>query len=416
MNEIPISILFSILVFLLILSAFFSGSETALMALNRYRLQHLVKKKHKGAIYAHKLLQRPDRLIGLILLGNNFVNIVASTLTAIIAIRLYGESGVFLAPIILTIVILIFSEVAPKTWATLKPEALAFPAAWIYTPLLRLFYPIVWLINLFANCLLRLFGIKFKQGNNDRLNKEEFKSIISENDNLIPDRYRNMVLGILDLESATVEDIMTPRNEIIGINLNDPIEIIIEQLKTSPHTRLPVFKKNLESVIGIIHLRSVLSHLFSPNFSKKQITKNLLKSYFIFDGTSLHKQLQNFKVKKLRMGLVVDEYGDVQGLVSQDDLLQELVCEITAEPMEVIKKQDGSYWVDGSITIRELNRITHWSLPTEGPKTLNGLIIEKMETIPESGTQLDLHGKLLEIIKLDSNIVKQVKFYPTEST
>ncbi|MCK5355619.1 MAG: DUF21 domain-containing protein, partial [Methyloprofundus sp.] len=321
MNEIPLSFLFGILVFLLLLSAFFSGSETALMALNRYRLQHLVKNKHAGATRAHKLLQRPDRLIGLILLGNNFVNIVASTLATIIAIRLYGESGIALAPIILTIIVLIFSEVAPKTLATLRPEALAFFAAWVYTPLLKIFYPLVWLINLFANCLLRLFGIKTSETNVDKLNKEEFKSIVSEADTLIPDRYRNMFLGILDLESATVEDIMTPRSEIIGIDLEDSIEDIIEQLKTSPHTRLPVYKKNLERLIGIIHLRSVLTHLFDPNFSKKQITKHLIRPYFIPISMSLHKQLQNFKMEKSRMGLVVDEYGDVQGLVSQEDLL-----------------------------------------------------------------------------------------------
>jgi Mg2+/Co2+ transporter CorB len=416
LNEIPLSVLFGILAFLLILSAFFSGSETALMALNRYRLQHLVKKKHAGAIRAHKLLQRPDRLIGLILLGNNFVNIVASTLAAIIAIRLYGESGIVIAPILLTVVVLIFSEVAPKTWASLKPEGLAFTAAWIYTPLLKVFYPIVWLINLFANCLLRIFGIKADQSADDRLNKEEFKSIVSEADTLIPDRYRNMFLGILDLESATVEDIMTPSNEIIGIDLEDSIEEIIKQLKTSPHTRLPVYKKNLDHVIGIIHLRSVLTHLFDPQFNKKQIIKHLIKPYYIPVSMSLHKQLQNFKMQKLRMGLVVDEYGDVQGLVSQDDLLQELVCEITAEPMEVVKKHDGSHIVDGSITIRELNRITHWSLPTEGPKTLNGLIIEYMETIPESGAQLDLHGHMLEIIKLDGNFIKQVKFHSRQKT
>lgn len=414
MNEIPLSILFGILVVLLLLSAFFSGSETALMTLNRYRLQHYVKKKHAGAIRTHKLLQRPDRLLGLILLGNNFVNIVASTLATIIAIRLYGESGIFLAPIILTIIVLIFSEVTPKTLATIKPEAIAFFAAWIYTPLLKIFYPLVWLINLFSNGLLRLFGINANTKNIDKLNKDELKSIVAEADTLIPDRYRSMFLGILDLESATVEDIMTPRNEIVGIDLEDPIEDIIEQLKTSPHTRLPVYKKNMERVIGIIHLRSVLSHLFDPKFDKKQITKNLMKSYFIPASMPLHKQLNSFKQDKFRMGLVVDEYGDVQGLVSQEDLLQELICEVTAEPMEVIKKKDGSHLIDGSITIRELNRITHWSLPTEGPKTLNGLIIEHMETIPEPGALLKLHGHMVEIIKLDGNIVKQVKFHPQQ--
>ena len=412
MNEIPLSILFGILVVLLLLSAFFSGSETALMVLNRYRLQHFVKKKHAGAIRTQKLLQQPDRLIGLILLGNNAVNILASTIATIIALRLYGESGVLLTPIILTIIVLIFSEVAPKTLATIKPEAIAFFAAWIYTPLLKIFYPLVWLINLVANCLLRLFGIKANKVNANKLNKDELKTIVAEADTLIPDRYRNMFLGILDLESATVEDIMTPRSEIIGIDLEDSIKDIIERLNTSPHTRLPVYKKNMERILGIIHLRSVLSHLFDPKFDKKQITKNLMKAHFIPASMPLHKQLNNFKQEKFRMGLVVDEYGDVQGLVSQDDLLQELVCEVTAEPMEVIKKKDGSHLIDASITIRELNRITHWSLPTEGPKTLNGLIIEHLETIPESGDLLQLEGHIMEIIALDGNIIKQVKSHP----
>lgn len=381
------------------------------MALSRYRLQYLVKQKHVGAIWAQKLLQRPDRLLGLILLCNNFVNIVASTLVTLIAVRLYGESSIVFAPIILTIVVLIFSEVAPKTLATLKPESIAFIAARIYTPLLKICIPLIWLINLLANYLLRLFGVKAGKVNKNKLNKEEFKTIVSEADTLIPERYRNMFLGILDLESATVADIMTPRNEIVGIDLECSVKDIIKQLKNSPHTRLPVYKKNLEQVLGIIHLRSVLTNLFNPQFCKKQITKNLMQPYFIPGSMALHKQLQNFKAEKLRMGLVIDEYGDVQGLVSQEDLLQELVCEVTTEPMEVVKKEDGSYWVDGSITLRELNRIIRCSLPTEGPKTLNGLIIEQMEAIPEPNTKLELYGHTLRIISLEGNSIKQVKFY-----
>ena len=415
MNDIPLSILFGILVVLLMLSAFFSGSETALMALNRYRLQHLVRENHSCATRAHKLLQKPDRLIGLILLGNNFVNILASSLATIIAIRVYGESGIAIAALILTFVVLIFSEVAPKTLATLKPEALAFAAAWIYTPLLKIFYPVVWVINLLANFLLRLVGVKSTDKTNDTLNKEEFKTIVSEADNLIPDKYRNMLLGILDLESATVEDIMTPKNEIIGIDLENPIEEIIIQLRNSPHTRLPVYKKNLDRIIGVIHLRKVLSHINDEHFDKQMICKKLMKPYFIPESTPLHKQMHNFKVEKLRLGLVVDEYGDVQGLVTLEDLLQEIVGEITAEPFEVLKQKDGSYLVDGSITIRELNRITHWSLPTEGPKTLNGLVIEHMEMIPEPNTSVKLFGHNLEIIKLDGNAIKLVKFHSQDN-
>ena len=412
MNDISLNILFGILVALLILSAFFSGSETALLTLNRYRLQHLVKQKHRGAIKAHRLLQRPDRLIGLILLGNNFVNILASSLATIIAIRLGGEETIALGAGLLTLAILIFSEVTPKTLAAIKPEVLAYPAAWIYTPLLKLFYPIIWIVNLICNLLLRIVGVNVNKHRKDTLNKDELKSIVSDAKNLMPARYQNMLLGILDLESASVEDIMTPRNEIMGIDLEDSIESIIKQIQNSTHTRLPIYKKSIDRVIGFLHLRTLIPLINRTDFDKQSITENLTKPFFIPESTPLHKQIQSFKVEKLRIGLVVDEYGDVQGLVSLDDLLQVIVGELVTEEADVKEQKDGSYLVDGSVTVRELNRITQWSLPTEGPKTLNGLIIEYMETIPEAGTSVRLHGYPLEIIKRDKNAIKLVKFHP----
>ncbi len=412
MNDIPLSILFSILAVLLLLSAFFSGSETALMTLNRYRLQYLVKQKHKGAIKANRLLQRPDRLIGLILLGNNFVNILASSLATVIAIRVAGEKGIPMAAALLTLVVLIFSEVTPKTLATIKPEVLAFPASWIYTPLLKLFYPIVWVVNSIANLLLLIFGIHVTKNKQDRLDKEELKSILADTSDIMPVRYQNMLLGVLDLESATVEDIMTPRNEIVGIDLEDSMEEICQQILSSPHTRLPVFKTSIDRVIGFLHLRHILALLNSEDFDKKKITANLIKPSFIPVSTSLHKQMQSFKAQRSRIGLVVDEYGDVLGLVTLDDLLQEIVGELITEEAHVKEEGDGSYLVDASVTIRELNRITHWSLPTQGPKTLNGLIIEFMETIPATGTSLKLHGYLLEITKCDKKTIHEVRFYP----
>jgi Mg2+/Co2+ transporter CorB len=412
LNDIPLSILFSILAVLLLLSAFFSGSETALMTLNRYRLQYLVKQKHKGAIKANRLLQRPDRLIGLILLGNNFVNILASSLATVIAIRIAGEKGIPVAAALLTLVVLIFSEVTPKTLATIKPEVLAFPASWVYTPLLKLLYPIVWVVNSIANLLLRIFGVHVTKNKQDSLDKEELKSILADADNIMPVRYQNMLLGVLDLESATVEDIMTPRNEIVGIDLDDSIEEICQQILNSPHTRLPVFKTSIDRVIGFLHLRHTLVLLNNKDFDKKKITDNLSKPSFIPISTSLHKQMQSFKAQRSRIGLVVDEYGDVQGLVTLDDLLQEIVGELITEEANVKEESNGSYLVDASVTIRELNRITHWSLPTQGPKTLNGLIIEFMETIPKAGTSLKLHGYLLEIIKCDKKTIREVRFYP----
>jgi len=412
LNDISLSVLFGILAGLLFLSAFFSGSETALMTLNRYRLQHLVKKKHKGAIKANRLLQRPDRLMGLILLGNNFVNILASSLATVIAIRLGGEQMIAVAAGLLTVAVLIFSEVTPKTLAALKPELLAFPAAWVYTPLLKLLYPLVWIINLFTNLLLRLMGVNAAKKQQNKLNKDELKSIVADAKNLMPARYQKMLLGILDLESASVEDIMTPRNEIVGINLEDSVEVIIEQIKNSSHTRLPIYKKSIDRVVGFLHLRSVLSLINHESFDKQSITESLDKPFFIPESTPLHKQIQSFKAEKLRIGLVVDEYGDVQGLVTLDDLLQVIVGELVTEDADVKEQKDGGYLVDGSVTVRELNHITQWSLPTEGPKTLNGLIIEYMETIPKPGTSIRLHGYRLEIIKCDNHAVKLVKFYP----
>ncbi len=414
MNDIPLSMLFGILAAMLILSAFFAGSETSLMSLNRYRLRHLVKLKHTSAIKTHKLLQRPDRLLGLILLCNNFVNNFAASIATVIAIKLYAdeESSIAIATGILTIVMLICSDVTPKTLAAIRPELLAFPAAWIYTPLLKIFYPVVWFINLFVNLLLRIFGVDVKQNIHDKLNKDELKSIISDAESLMPTRYQKMLMGILDLESATVEDIMTPRNEIVGIDLELPIEEIITLIKTSPHTRLAVYKTSIDRIIGFLHLRKVLALINQEGFDKQTIIDCLDKPSFIPESTPVHNQMHRFKNEKIRIGLVVDEYGDVQGLVTLDDLLQEIVGELITEDVIARKQSDGSYLVDANITVRELNRVTQWSLPTEGPKTLNGLIIEFMETIPEAGTGIKLHGYFLEIIKRDENAVKLVKFLP----
>ena len=414
MNDIPLSVLIGMLVFMLVLSAFFSGSETSLMTLNRYRLRHLVKMKHSGAIKAHRLLQRPDRLLGLILLSNSFVNNFASSIATVIAIKLYAddESVLAIATGLLTLVMVICSEVTPKTLAAIKPELLAFPAAWIYTPLLKVFYPVVWVVNIFVKLLLRLVGVDTNKRSRDSLNKDELKSIITEAESLMPLRYQKMLLGILDLESATVEDIMTPRNEIVGIDLEASIEDIITQIKTSPHSRLAVYKKSIDRVVGFLHLRNVLVLVNKDNFDKQSIINLLTKPAFIPENTPVHTQMLRFKNEKIRIGLVVDEYGDVQGLVTLDDLLQEIAGELIADDEIARKQSDGSYLIDASITVRELNRVMNWSLPTEGPKTLNGLIIDFMETIPKSGTSIKLQGHPLEIIKRDENAVKLVKFLP----
>ncbi len=415
LNDIPLSALFGALAALILLSAFFSGSETALMAINRYRLQHLVKQRHPRAIRVHKLLERPDRLIGLILLGNNFVNILASSLATIIALRLYGEAGIAAAAAILTLIVLIFGEVAPKTLAAIYPEKVAFTAAWILPPLLRIFYPLVWLINLLANCVLFLFGVRFKQPAGTLLSAEELRTVVAEASALLPERFRNMLLTILDLESATVEDVMVPRQNIQGIDLDDPIETIIEQIKASPHMRLPVFKQNLDHVIGVLSICKLFPLLAKDSLSKETLCQALEEIYFVPENMPLHQALMDFKQNHKHLALVVDEYGDVHGLVTLEDILQELVGELTGHPSQVQKQADGSYLVNAGISLRELNRITGWQLPTHGPKTLNGLIMEHLETIPSPGTSLKLNGFLIEILEMEGNAVKQARIYPIKS-
>ena len=415
LNEIPLSLLFASLVLLLITSAFFSGAETALMTLNRYRLLHLVKAGHPGAIRAQQLLRRPDRLIGLILLGNCFANILASSLTTVISLRLFGDTGIAITAGALTLVVLIFSEVAPKTLAAMHPERLAFGAAWIIVPLMKLLYPVVWLVNIIANLLLRVLGFNPKGEAYSALSKEELRTVVAEAGAMIPKRHQNMLLSVLDLESATVEDIMIPRAEIVAIDLDSPLEDIIEHIRGSKHTRLPVYRKSIDKVFGLLHLRKILIRMIHSDFSKETLAKSLDKIYFIPENMPLHQLLLNFRRENLRFGLIIDEYGDVLGLVTLEDLLQEIVGEFAPDSFDLRKQKDGSYLVDASITLRELNRLTGWALPTEGPKTLNGLILEYLETIPKPGTSLKLLEHQLEITKMEGNLIKQVLFHPGPS-
>ena len=382
------------------------------MALNRYRLLHRVKAGHPGAIRAQKLLRRPDRLIGLILLGNCFANILASSLTTVISLRLFGESSIAITAGVLTLAVLIFSEVAPKTLAARHPERLAFGSSWIIVPLMWLFYPVVWLVNMVANLLLRLLGFNPKGETHSALSKEELRTVVAEAGAMIPERYQNMLLSVLDLESASVEDIMIPRNEIKAIDLDAPLDEIVEQIKNSRHTRLPVYRKSIDKVFGLLHLRKILIRMIHSDFNKETIAKSLDKIHFIPENMPLHQLLLNFRRENSRFGLVIDEYGDVMGLVSLEDLLQEIVGEFTPDSFDIQKQKDGSYLVDASITLRELNRVTGWALPTEGPKTLNGLIIEYLENIPQPGTSLRLMDHHLEITKMEGNLIKQVLVNP----
>jgi len=415
LDEIPLSVLFGALAFLIVLSAFFSGSETGLMTLNRYRLRHLVRARHPAAIRAQKLLERPDRLIGLILLGNNFVNILASTLTAVIAVRLVGEAGLVIGAALLTLVILIFAEVTPKTLAALHPERVAFPAAFIYGPLLWLMYPFVWVVNSIANALLKLIGVRPEDSSVDALSQEELRTVVLEAGAMIPKRHQDMLLNILDLENVKVEDIMIPRKEITGINLEDDWNTIVRQITSSQYTRLPVFRDSIDNVIGFIHLRKVLPLLKRDKLDKNTLESLVREPLFVPESTPLNRQLLNFQRERRRVGLVVDEYGDIQGLVTLEDILEEVVGEFTTDPLtsirDYIPEEDGSFLVNGSTSVRDLNRVLNMELPTDGPKTLNGLVLEYLEHIPEPGTSVLLAGYPIDIVQTKGNLVKTLRVH-----
>jgi Mg2+/Co2+ transporter CorB len=415
-TEIPLSVLFPLLGLLIILSGCFSGSETALMTLNRYRLRHLARNGHRGARIADRLLERPDRLIGLILLGNNFVNILASSVATLIALQLLDENAILASTVLLTLVILIFSEVTPKTVAALLPERIAFPAAYVLAPLLRVFYPLVWLVNIIANGLLRLFGVRLDQASSDNLSREELRTVVNEAGAMIPQRHQRMLINILDLEKATVEDIMIPRTEIAGIDINDDWDAIIAELSDTQYTRLPVYRDAVDNIIGVLHVRYVVRQLINNEFTRESLQAHMREPYFVPEATPLNVQLLNFQARRRRIGLVVDEYGDILGLITLEDLLEEIVGEFTTDPAagitEIQPQEDGSYLVEGSASIRELNRLLGWHMPTDGPKTLNGLILEQLESIPAPGTHLTLAQHDITIVQTRNNRVRIARIRP----
>ena len=412
LNDIPLNFLLISLIALLAVSAFFSGAETALMTLNRYRLLHQVKVGRRGALRAQKLLHRPDLLTSLILLGKNFANALAASVTTLITLRVWDENGIAIAAGLLTLALLVLTEDIPKTLGTERPNGIAFAAGWLMLPLMRLLYPVIWSVNSVSELLIKLLGLKTRRQSRTVPGKEELRTIVAEAGAMIPERYQNMLLSVLDLESATAEDIMVPRNEIVGLDLDDSLEEIMEQIRTSRHTRLPVYRKSIDKVFGMLHLRKVLLQMSQGNFTKEALAKSADRMYFIPENMPLHQLLLSFKRENVRFGLLIDEYGDVLGLVTLEDLLQEIVGEFTNTALDVRQQKDGGYLVDASITVRELNRVTGWSLPTEGPKTLNGLIIEYLETIPIPGTSLKMLDHRIEIIQVDGNAIKQVLFHP----
>ena len=412
MDDPSIGALFGATIVLVILSAYFSGSETAMMALNRYRLKHLANEGHGGARRASRLLERPDRLLSVILIGNNLVNFTAASLATLIALELYGESGVAIAPVVCTFVFLIFAEVAPKSIAAAHPEKVALPSSYILNLLLLSLYPLVWLVNGIANGILSLIGINHDETASDHLSKEELRTVVFEGSQ-ISAHPQNMMLGVLDLDKVSVEDIMVPRTEIFGIDIDDDIEDIIEQIRSSQHTRIPVFKADIDKIIGVLHTRNAAKFLTQAEVNKAAILQVIDESYFVPENQSLQTLLFNFQQSKQRLGMVVDEYGDVQGIVAIEDILEEIVGEFTTDlsdtNIDIHPLDDGLYLIDGSTHIRLINRQLTWDLPQEGPKTLNGLIIEYLETIPDSNVCMLLEGYRIEIVQIQDNMIKTAK-------
>lgn len=423
-DDVPLGFLIGFLVLLIVLSAFFSGTETALVALNRYRLRHKARSGHRGARFAESLLQRPDRLITLILFGNNLVNFTAAVIAGAITLRLFGSAAWITAAgtVVFTLVVLVFAEVMPKTLAALHPERLAFPASYIYYPLQKIAFPLIWLIGLVANSMLKLAGVSPTDADQHNLTIDELRVIVNESGALLPRKRHRMLQGILELEEMSVDDVMVPHNEIAGINFDDDWPTILETIRTSTYTRLPIYHDSIDNVIGMLDLRRLIHVEGLEHLDAAKLTAIMDDPYFIPEGTALHKQLVQFQQNRRRAALVVDEYGDIQGLVTLEDILEEIVGEFTTDIAPTHNdvtpdKGNSSYLVNASANIRSLNRMMNWDLPTEGAKTLNGLILEHLETIPETGTGLRLGDYPIEIVQTSDNVVKLVRIHsPEEKT
>ena len=383
-----------------------------MMALNKYRLKHLIKQNNRSAKRAEKLLQRPDRLLGVILIGNNFVNILAAALTTILCLELFGNSGVFIGSVVLTIIILIFAEVTPKTFAAKNAENIALPASGILKILQKILYPLIWIVNFFSNNLLNLLNVKEKDSNED-ITTEELKSVLENSGDLIPKRYQDMLISILDLDEILIDEIITPRNEIVGIDLDDSFEKLMQTVSENSEEIIPVYEQNLDNLKGVISFNGIKSFLFKQGNSFDDFMEFVNDVYVALENTSLSNQLFNFQKDNKTSAVVVDEYGNVKGLVSINDILEEIVGELssnqTREKIDFQEQKDGSFLIDGSVSIREINKKLSWDLPLEGPVTLNGLILEKIETIPESNISINLNNYIIETVLIKDNMIKFAK-------
>jgi Mg2+/Co2+ transporter CorB len=405
-----------LLVLLLLISAFFSGSETALLTLNRYRLRHRARQGHLGARLAEKLLARPDRLISLILIGSNVANTLATSLVTVAALKIGGAGGVAIASVGLAFVIMVFTDVMPKTVGALRSEQLGLPAAAVYYVLLKVTLPVVWLVTAISNGLLRLFGVRPDQAAQQHLTLDELRTLVTDAGALLPRRRQRMLMAILELEDMTVDEVMVPDNELVGLDLDDDWQAVLETITTAPHSRLPVFRGNIENLQGLLLMRSLVGTL-AGTLDSATIERLMTEPFFVPEGTSVHSLLGQFHRSGQRTAFVVDEYGDLQGMVTIEDILEEILGEFSTsqEGPEADARQDpnaNSWVVSAATNIRALNRRMHWQLPTDGPTTLNGLILEKLETIPQRGAVLVLNDYRLEILETGGNAVTRVRVTP----
>ena len=414
MNEIPLWILFSLIAFLVLMSAFFSGSETGMMAINRYRLKHLVQEKNKSAKRVSKLLERTDRLLGVILIGNNFTHTLATALATVIAIRIWSDNAVLAVTVFMTIVMIIFAEVMPKTIAALKPESVALPASHLLKPLSKVLSPLITLVSFVSNGTARLFGIDLDSANKDELKPEELRTLLQTSG--VPKRQEEMLMGIFDMDNLSVNDVMIPKNEIIGIDINDDLESILNSLQEIDFTYIPCYEDSIDNILGFLSLNKKADFLVKGDQSKDSLKEELQDPLFVPENTALYKQLTNFQSTGRRVGVIVDEYGDIEGIITLRSILEVIVGEISEsmEKMDILPQADGTFLIEGGMMIRDINRRLKWDLPTEGPKTLSGLILEEIQTIPDTNVGLTLEGYMLETVLIKENVIKLAKLEKIE--
>ena len=410
MNEIPLWILLASIAFLVLMSAFFSGSETSMMAINRYRLKHLVKEKNKSAKRVSRLLEKTDRLLGVILIGNNFTHTLSTALATVVAIRIWSDNAVLAVTVFMTIIMIIFAEVMPKTIAALKPESIAFPSSYLLKPLSKILSPLITLVSFVSNNVTKLIGIDLDNANKDELKPEELRTLLQTSG--VPKRQEEMLMGIFDMDNLSVNDVMIPKNEIIGIDINNEIEDIVKQLQEIDFTYVPCYEDTIDNIQGFLSLNKKAEFLGSEIKSIRNLKDELREPLFVPENTPLYKQLANFQSSGRRVGLIVDEYGDIEGIITLRSILEIIVGEITTESiekMDIMPQADGSYLVDGSMMIREVNRRLKWELPTEGPKTLSGLILEEIQTIPDTNVGLTIENYRIETVLIKDNVIKLAK-------